>query len=82
METNDSTEKEPESTSGLTPEKREDLWALIIAGIVLLACLAAPDAIHHFEQAVATGVYHTSDYCWAKAYLSRSQENDSVVPVE
>ena len=32
----------------LTPEKREDLWAIIIAGMVLLGSVAAPDAVHNF----------------------------------
>ncbi|MFH2005064.1 MAG: hypothetical protein ABI333_00625 [bacterium] len=46
MEAEGSNEKSP--PTGLTPEKREDLWALIIALVVLLVCLAAPDAVHHF----------------------------------
>ncbi len=32
----------------LTPEKREDLWAIIIAMLVLLASVAAPEAVHNF----------------------------------
>ena len=32
----------------LTPEKREDLWAIIIAGMVLLGSAAAPEAVHNF----------------------------------
>lgn len=34
--------------SGLSSAKREDIWALIIAGIVLVLALLAPDAVHSF----------------------------------
>jgi len=33
---------------GLSSAKREDIWALLIAGAVMLAALAAPEAIHTF----------------------------------
>ena len=34
--------------SGLSSAKREDIWALIIAGVVLVLALLAPDAVHSF----------------------------------
>ena len=33
---------------GLSSSKREDIWALIIACIVMLASIAAPESIHGF----------------------------------
>jgi hypothetical protein len=33
---------------GLSSEKREDIWALLIALLVLVLCLAAPEAIYRF----------------------------------
>jgi hypothetical protein len=39
---------EPEKTEGLSAEKREDIWALLIAALVLIASLAAPEAIYEF----------------------------------
>jgi len=33
---------------GLSSAKREDIWALIIAGVVLVLALLAPDAVHAF----------------------------------
>lgn len=41
-------EKQQEESSGLSSSKREDIWALIIAGIVMLASIAAPDAVYNF----------------------------------
>ncbi len=32
----------------LSSEKREDLWAIIIAGIILILCCISPDAIYTF----------------------------------
>lgn len=46
MKTNGSSDKS--TATGLTPEKREDIWALLIAGGVLVASVAAPEAVHHF----------------------------------
>jgi hypothetical protein len=34
--------------SGLSSAKREDIWALIIALVVLGLALLAPDAVHSF----------------------------------
>ena len=31
---------------GLSSEKREDLWAIILAVAVMLCCMAAPDFVH------------------------------------
>ena len=36
--------------SGLSSETREDIWALLIALIVLLLCLALPEAMHEFHK--------------------------------
>jgi len=33
---------------GLSSEKREDIWAILLAVAVLLACLGAPDQVYHF----------------------------------
>ena len=36
---------------GLSSAKREDIWALIIAGLVMAASLAAPEGVHRlFEE--------------------------------
>jgi len=32
----------------ISSSKREDIWALIIATLILLASLAAPEAVHEF----------------------------------
>lgn len=37
-----------EKPAGLSSAKREDIWALIIATVVLLISMAAPDAIYNF----------------------------------
>lgn len=37
---------------GLSSEKREDLWALLIAAMVMVACTAAPEAVFHFFKKV------------------------------
>lgn len=37
---------------GLSSEKREDIWALLLAGLVMIACIAAPEAVHHFFKKV------------------------------
>ena len=46
MATNETSDRDV--APGLTPEKREDIWALLIAAGVLGVCIAAPDAVHHF----------------------------------
>ena len=47
---------EPESqnrATGLSSAKREDIWALIIAGIVMLLSIAAPEAVYNlFKKAL------------------------------
>ena len=47
---NESTEKVLQDTSKrvLSSEKREDLWAIIISGAILLLCSINPDAIYTF----------------------------------
>ena len=39
---------EDKKEEGLSSEKREDIWALLIAGAVMLASMAAPIAIYQF----------------------------------
>ncbi len=46
MQTSVPTESEPKG--GLSSEKREDIWALIIAAVVMLICVMAPAGVHHF----------------------------------
>ena len=45
----DTTEQKP---AGLSSAKREDIWALLIAAAVMLAALAAPEAVHTFFKKV------------------------------
>ena len=33
--------------AGLSSAKREDIWALIIAGVVMLISMAAPEAVYN-----------------------------------
>ena len=48
-----SSELEPkDKATGLSSAKREDIWALIIAGIVMLFSIAAPEAVHNFFKNV------------------------------
>ena len=48
-----SSESESRDTAtGLSSAKREDIWALIIAGIVMLVSIAAPEAVHDFFKNV------------------------------
>jgi hypothetical protein len=48
-----SSESEPEvKATGLSSAKREDIWALIIAGIVVLFSIAAPEAVYSFFKNV------------------------------
>jgi hypothetical protein len=40
-----------DTSTGLSSAKREDFWALIIAGIVMLVSMAAPEIVHEiFEK--------------------------------
>ncbi len=32
----------------LSSEKREDIWAIVIAGMILILCSVNPDAMHTF----------------------------------
>ncbi len=50
MNNRDGTDKVLENTSNrvLSSEKREDLWAIIIAAAVLVICSIAPDAVYTF----------------------------------
>ena len=46
-------ESEPEDrATDLSSAKREDIWALIIAGIVMLISIAAPEAVYNFFKNV------------------------------
>jgi hypothetical protein len=33
---------------GLSSEKREDIWAILLAAAVLLVSMAAPEQVYHF----------------------------------
>ena len=46
MDKDPSTEKK--KTVGLSSEKREDIWALIIASVVMLIAFAAPEGVYRF----------------------------------
>jgi hypothetical protein len=40
-----------DTSTGLSSAKREDIWALIIAGVVMLVSMAAPEVVHKiFEK--------------------------------
>ncbi len=39
---------EKKKTVGLSSAKREDIWALIIASVVMLIAFAAPEGVHRF----------------------------------
>ena len=43
---------EDEPQQGLSSEKREDIWALIIAGAIFLVSVAFPAQIHAFFSSV------------------------------
>lgn len=41
-----------EQATSLSSAKREDIWALIIAGIVMLISIAAPEAVYNLFKKV------------------------------
>ncbi len=41
-----------DKAKGLSSAKREDIWALIIAGTVMLISIAAPEAVYDFFKKV------------------------------
>lgn len=41
-----------DTAESLSSAKREDIWALIIAGVVMLLSIAAPDAVHNLFKNV------------------------------
>jgi len=41
-----------DKATGLSSAKREDIWALIIAGAVMLISIAAPEAVYDFFKKV------------------------------
>jgi hypothetical protein len=45
MTTNETSDKS--TRSGLAPEKREDIWAILIATGVLTLSIAAPETVHN-----------------------------------
>ena len=48
-----SSESKPEDkATGLSSAKREDIWALIIAGIVMLLSIAAPEGVYNLFKKV------------------------------
>ena len=48
----ESAEKSSTKSGGLSPSKREDIWALIIATLVMLVSLAAPEAVYEFFKKI------------------------------
>jgi len=42
------TETKKETQGGLSPERREDIWALMLAMLVMLVAILAPEAVHTF----------------------------------
>ena len=42
------TEEEKQTESGLSSERREDTWALLLAAVVLILSIAAPETVHTF----------------------------------
>jgi len=38
---------EDKAKKGLSSSKREDIWALIIAGAIMLVSMAAPEGVHN-----------------------------------
>lgn len=45
-------EDEKQAESGLTSERREDYWAIILATVVLIVSIAAPEAVHTFFKKI------------------------------
>ena len=43
---------EKKKTVGLSSAKREDIWALIIASVVMLISFVAPEGVHRFFKEV------------------------------
>ena len=43
---------EEKTTVGLSSEKREDIWALVIAGVVMLISFMAPEGVYRFFKEV------------------------------
>jgi hypothetical protein len=39
-------------TGGLSSAKREDIWALIIAAVVTIVSLAAPEGVYEFFKKI------------------------------
>lgn len=39
-------------SGGLSSAKREDIWALIIAALVMIASLAAPEGVYTFFKKI------------------------------
>ena len=50
LKNNGGTKETIEKTSMkvLSSEKREDIWAIIIAAIILILCSISPDTVHTF----------------------------------
>ena len=43
---------EEKKITGLSSEKREDIWALIIASVVMLISFVAPEGVYRFFKEV------------------------------
>ncbi len=44
--------KKDTSPKGLSSAKREDIWALIIAGAIMAISMITPEGVHHFFKKV------------------------------
>lgn len=44
--------KEAEAEESLSAERREDIWALLLAALVMLIAILAPEAVHAFFKEI------------------------------
>jgi hypothetical protein len=48
----ESAEKSGTKSGGLSSSKREDIWALVIAAVVTIVSLAAPEGVYEFFKKI------------------------------
>ena len=48
----ESADKGGTKSSGLSSSKREDIWALIIAALVMIVSLAVPEGVYEFFKKI------------------------------